>query len=163
MAPSTASRSQTKRHIQSLKDPKSAPQREKNVWRAHAQYYAAITFNQIVLSTSATDRAAAQSCWTSISSSSARLLVNGSLNWLMMMQLLQKKRLKTRERDQSLRRKGPEEKRKEVRGAAGFAEVQDANAKATRGNTHGHKSCFAVRAVRWRGRGVRFSLLVSLA
>jgi hypothetical protein len=33
---------------------------EKNVWRAQAQYYAAITFNQIVLSTTAADRAAAR-------------------------------------------------------------------------------------------------------
>ncbi len=30
------------------------------MWRAHAQYYAAITFNQIILSTSAADRAAAR-------------------------------------------------------------------------------------------------------
>src|SRR6267142_1294842 len=49
---STASHLQPNIQIRFSSGQKSAPRREKNVWHAHAQYYAAITFNQIVLSTS---------------------------------------------------------------------------------------------------------------
>ncbi|KAF8484064.1 hypothetical protein DFH94DRAFT_843535 [Russula ochroleuca] len=57
MLPSTASHP---RHIRFSKGQKPAPKREESVTCAcTVQYYAAITFNQIVLSTSANDRAAA--------------------------------------------------------------------------------------------------------
>jgi ribosome biogenesis protein MAK21 len=130
--PSTASHAQTNRHIQFSKDPKSAPQREKNVWRAHAQYYAAITFNQIVLSTSAVDRAA------------ARKLMD--VYFQLFREVVgerepepadddatstkEKDKLEDKGKEPIFRKKGPRKgKGKEVRGAAGFAEVQDANAK----------------------------------
>ncbi|KAH9167890.1 CBF-domain-containing protein [Lactarius sanguifluus] len=54
------SRAKPTTHIRFRDDPKPAPKQEKNVWRAHARYYAAVTFNQIILSTSDADRAAAR-------------------------------------------------------------------------------------------------------
>src|SRR6266404_7186058 len=47
-------------HIRFTDDSKPTLKQEKNVWRTHARYYAAITFNQIVLSTSDVDRAVAR-------------------------------------------------------------------------------------------------------
>ena len=130
MAPATASYSQTNRNIQNSKDTKSAPQREKNVWRAHAQYYAAITFNQIVLSTSATDRAAARNLlgvyfqlFREVVGEREPELVDDDA-------ASTKEKLKGKEKEPILKKKSPRKgKSKEVRGAAGFAEVQDANAK----------------------------------
>jgi ribosome biogenesis protein MAK21 len=131
IGPSMAFHSQKNKHIRFSEDSKSTPQREKNVWRAHAQYYAAITFNQIVLSTSAADRAA------------ARKLMD------VYFQLFRevvgerepdpadadddatstKEKFKDKGKEQIFK-KGPQKRKgKEVRGAAGFAEVQDANAK----------------------------------
>ena len=98
------------------------------MWRAHAQYYAAITFNQIVLSTSATDRAA------------ARKLINiyfqlfrdvvGERESEPVEDVTTKEKLKDEGKEKINRKKGSQNgRRKEVRGAAGFTEVQDENAR----------------------------------
>jgi ribosome biogenesis protein MAK21 len=130
MAPSTASHSQTNRRIQSSKDPKSTPQREKNVWRAHAQYYAAITFNQIVLSTSAPDRAAARKLIDVYFQLFREVVGEREPELADDDATSTKEKLKDKGKEPILRKKGPRKgKSKEVRGAAGFAEVQDANAK----------------------------------
>jgi ribosome biogenesis protein MAK21 len=126
MASSTVSYS----HTNKLKDPKSAPQREKNVWRAHAQYYAAITFNQIVLSTSTADRAAARKLidvyfqlFREVVGEREPEPANDDATYT-------KEELKHKGKEPTHKKKGPRKvKSKEVRGAAGFAEVQDANAK----------------------------------
>jgi ribosome biogenesis protein MAK21 len=129
MAPSTASHSQTKGHIQSSKDPKSAPQREKNVWRAHAQYYAAITFNQIVLSTSATDRAAARKLMDVYFQLFREVVGEREPELADDDATSTKEKLKDKGKEPIVKKGARKGKRKEVRGAAGFAEVQDANAK----------------------------------
>ncbi len=132
IGPSTAFHSQKNRHIRSSDDSKPTPQREKNVWRAHAQYYAAITFNQIVLSTSAADRAAARKLMdvyfqvfrevVGERESDPADADDGSTST--------KEKLEDKGKEQILKKKGPQKRKgKEVRGAAGFAEVQDANAK----------------------------------
>jgi ribosome biogenesis protein MAK21 len=61
---SLPSHSQPNTDIRSSGDQKPIPRQEKNMWRTHAQYYAAITFNQIVLSTSEADRDAARKLMT---------------------------------------------------------------------------------------------------
>ena len=130
MASPAGSHSKTKRDIQFSKDLKSAPQREKNVWRAHAQYYAAITFNQIVLSTSAADRAAARKLmdvyfqlFREVVGEQEPGLVDDDTTSI-------KEKLKDKKKEPILKENGHRKgKSKEVRGAAGFAEVQDANAK----------------------------------
>lgn len=129
-APSTASHSQTNRHIQFSKDPKSAPQREKNVWRAHAQYYAAITFNQIVLSTSATDRAAARKLMDVYFQLFREVVGEREPEPADDDATSTKEKLKDKGKEPIIKKKRPRKgNSKEVRGAAGFAEVQDANAK----------------------------------
>lgn len=99
------------------------------MWRAHAQYYAAITFNQIVLSTTPADRTA------------ARKLMD--VYFQLFREVVGEREPEPaddvtpakEERDdkgkvQTIRKKGPPKGRsKEVRGAAGFMEVQDENAK----------------------------------
>lgn len=130
MAPFAVSHSQTNRHIPSSKDPKSAPQREKNVWRAHAQYYAAITFNQIVLSTSATDRAAARKLMDVYFQLFREVVGEREPELADDDATSTKEKLKDKGKEPILKKKGARKgKGKEVRGAAGFAEVQDANAK----------------------------------
>jgi ribosome biogenesis protein MAK21 len=130
MAPSTASHSQTNRHVQSSKDSKSAPQLEKNVWRAHARYYAAITFNQIVLSTSAADRAAARKLMDVYFQLFREVVGEREPELVDDDATSTKEKIKDKGKEAILKKNGPRKgKRKEVRGAAGFAEVQDANAK----------------------------------
>ena len=128
MVPSTASRFQTNRHTQLSKDPKSTHQREKNVWRAHAQYYAAITFNQTVLSTSAADRAAARKLMDVYFQLFREVVGEREPELAGDDATPTKENLKDKGKEPVLK-KGPRAKIKEVRGAAGFAEVQDANAK----------------------------------
>ena len=126
---STASRPQPNLHIRFSGGQKSAPKREKNVWRAHAQYYAAITFNQIVLSISEADRAA------------ARMLID--VYFQLFREVVGEREpesadtavpvaedIEVKRREKS--HKEPRShggKSKQVRGAAGFAEVEDENAK----------------------------------
>lgn len=125
---STASHSQTKRRIQLSKDPKSIPQREKNAWRAHSQYYAAITFNQTVLSTSVADRAAARKLMDVYFQLFREVVGEREPELAGDDTTPTKDKLKDKGKEQVLK-KGSRGKSKEVRGAAGFAEVQDANAK----------------------------------
>lgn len=130
MAPFSASHFQTNKRIQFSKDPKLAPQREKNVWRAHAQYYAVITFNQIVLSTSAADRAAARKLMDVYFQLFREVVGEREPELADDDATSTKEKLKDKEKELILKKKGPRKgKVKEVRGAAGFAEVQDANAK----------------------------------
>jgi ribosome biogenesis protein MAK21 len=129
MLPSTAPHPQPNRHIRISKGQESAPKREKNVWRAHAQYYAAITFNQIVLSTSATDRAAARKL-IDVYFQLFRDVVGERESEPADDVTPTKEELKDKGKDKINRRKEPPKGRsKEVRGAAGFTEVQDENAK----------------------------------
>ena len=130
MPSSTASHSQTNRHIRFSRDPVSAPQREKNVWRAHAQYYAAITFNQIVLSTSTADRAAARKLMDVYFQLFREVVGEREPERADDDATSTKVKHKDKGKEPILKKKGPRQvKSKEVRGAAGFAEVQDANAK----------------------------------
>ncbi|KAI9439680.1 hypothetical protein H4582DRAFT_2056406 [Lactarius indigo] len=46
-------------HIRFKDNPKPTPKRERNFWRAHTRYYAAVTFNQNILSPSGADHAVA--------------------------------------------------------------------------------------------------------
>jgi ribosome biogenesis protein MAK21 len=130
---SMASHSQRNKHVQSSKEHKSAPLREKNVWRAHAQYYAAITFNQIVLSTSATDRAAARKLMDVYFQLFREVVGEREPEPELADDDATSKKEKLKDRggkEKIFKKKGPQQgNSKEVRGAAGFAEVQDANAK----------------------------------
>ncbi len=136
IGPSTAFHSQKNRHIRFSEDSKSTlqrpAQREKNVWRAHAQYYAAITFNQVVLSTSAADRAAARKLMDVYFQLFREVVGERELNPADADAdaTSTKEKFKDKGKEQILKKRGPQKRKgKEVRGAAGFAEVQDANAK----------------------------------
>ena len=103
--------------------------REKKAWLAHARYYAAITFNQIVLSTSEADRGA------------VRTLID--VYFQLFREVVDEQEPQSvddvvpiAEGTKVMRtKKNPKEHRahsrksKQVRGAAGFAEVQDSNTK----------------------------------
>ena len=103
--------------------------RQKNVWRAHAQYYAAITFNQIVLSTSEADRGA------------ARTLMD--VYFQLFHEVVGERELEPADdaihtpeelkdkRKEKIHKKARTQKgnSKEVRGAAGFSEVLDPDAR----------------------------------
>ena len=129
MLSSTASHPQPNKHIRFSDGQKSAPKREKNVWRAHAQYYAAITFNQIVLSTSATDRTAARKLMD-VYFQLFREVVGEREPEPVDDVSPTKEELKDKGKEQINRKKRPQKGRsKELRGAAGFMEVQDENAK----------------------------------
>ncbi len=125
----TVSRAKSTTHVRFKDDPQPTPKQEKNVWRAHARYYAAITFNQIVLSTSDADRAV------------ARILIDVYFKLFLEIvgerdpehaddptSAVEELKDKRKEKD-----KKPKPKKKvtgkEVRGAAGFCEMQDSNAR----------------------------------
>ncbi|KAH8987132.1 CBF-domain-containing protein [Lactarius hatsudake] len=125
----TLSRAEPSTHIRFRDDPKLTPKQEKNVWRAHARYYAAVTFNQIILSTSDADRAA------------ARMLID--VYFKLFREIVGERdpehvddptpaaeELKDKRKEKDKRPK-PKKKGagKEVRGAAGFCEMQDSNAR----------------------------------
>jgi len=130
MGPSTASHSQKNRHIRFSEDLKSTPQREKSVWRGDAQYYAAITFNQIVLSTSTADRAAARKLLDIYFQLFREVVREREPEPADDDATSTKEKLEDKGKKQILKKNGPRKgKGKEIRGAAGFVEVQDANAK----------------------------------
>ena len=122
----TVSRAKSNTHIRFEDDSKPTMKEEKNVWRAHARYYAAITFNQIVLSTSDADRAV------------ARTLID--IYFKLFPEIVGERHpepaddvveeLKD-ERNEKDKRTKPKNKatRKEVRGAAGFSEMHDSDAR----------------------------------
>ncbi|KAH8990280.1 CBF-domain-containing protein [Lactarius akahatsu] len=127
--PPTDSCAKPTTHIRFKEDPKPTPKQEKNVWRAHARYYAAVTFNQIILSTSDADRAA------------ARMLID--VYFKLFREIVGERdpehiddptpaaeELKDKRKEKDKRPK-PKKKGtgKEVRGAAGFCEMQDSNAR----------------------------------
>lgn len=100
------------------------------MWRAHAQYYAAISFNQIVLSTSAADRAAARKLIDVYFQLFREVVGEREPELADDDATSTKEKLKDKGKEPTLKKKGARKgKSKEVRGAAGFAEVQDANAK----------------------------------
>ncbi|KAH9041614.1 CBF-domain-containing protein [Lactarius pseudohatsudake] len=114
-------------HIRFKDDSEPTPKQEKNVWRAHARYYAAVTFNQIILSTSDADRAA------------ARMLID--VYFKLFREIVGERdpehvddptpaveELKDKRKEKDKRPK-PKKTGKEVRGAAGFCEMQDSNAR----------------------------------
>ena len=113
--------------------PKFPQKQEKNVWHAHARYYATITFNQIVLSTSEADRSAARTLmdvyfqlFREVVSQRESEPTDDVVPTVE--EPNDKRKEKTREKNQEKAR-GNHGKGKQVRGAAGFAEVQDSNAK----------------------------------
>lgn len=126
--PSFANTANTKSrtHIRFEDDRKPSQKPEKNAWQAHARYYAAITFNQIVLSTSDADRAVARSLievyfklFREVVGEQDPERVDDTTPAV--------------EESKDKRDKKPKSKKKgaskEVRGAAGFCEVQDSNAR----------------------------------
>jgi ribosome biogenesis protein MAK21 len=103
--------------------------REKNAWRAHARYYAAITFNQIVLSTSEADRGAVRTLidvyfqlFREVVDEQEPQSVDDVVPMAEGTKVMRTKKNPKGHRAHS-------HKSKQVRGAAGFAEVQDSNAK----------------------------------
>jgi ribosome biogenesis protein MAK21 len=127
--PSLANTANTKSrtHIRFEDDHKPSQKHEKSAWRAHARYYAAITFNQIVLSTSDADRAVARSLievyfklFREVVGEQGPEHVDDATPAV--------------EEPKDKRDKKPKPKKKggaskEVRGAAGFCEVEDSNAR----------------------------------
>lgn len=126
---STVSRANPTTHIRFKDDPKSAPKQEKSVWRAHARYYAAITFNQIVLSTSDADRAVARAL-IDIYFKLFREIVGERHPEPAEEPTSATEELKDKRKEKD---KKPKPKKKgigkEVRGAAGFSEMLDSNAR----------------------------------
>jgi ribosome biogenesis protein MAK21 len=113
-------------HIRFKDDHKPSLKHEKNTWRAHARYYAAITFNQIVLSSSDADRAV------------ARTLID--VYFKLFREVVGEQHPEHADdttsaveepKDKRDEKPKPKKKRttKEVRGEAGFCEVQDSNAR----------------------------------
>ena len=114
-------------HIRFKDDHKPSQKHEKNTWRTHARYYAAITFNQIVLSSSDADRAV------------ARTLID--IYFKLFREVVGEQPPAEHADDatpaveelKDKRDEKPKPKKKgtskEVRGEAGFCEVQDSNAR----------------------------------
>jgi ribosome biogenesis protein MAK21 len=125
----TVSRAKSTTHIRFEDDSKTTLKQEKNAWRSHARYYGAITFNQIVLSTSEADRAV------------ARTLID--IHFKLFREIVGERHPEHAddptsvteepkdERNEKDKRTKPKNKAtgKEVRGAAGFSEMQDSNAR----------------------------------
>ena len=115
-------------HVRFEDDQKKPSQKhEKDAWRTHARYYAAITFNQIVLSTSDADRAVARSL-IEVYFKLFREVVGEQDP-----EHAEDATPAVEESTKDKRDKKPKPKKKgvskEVRGAAGFCEVQDSNAR----------------------------------
>ncbi|KAI0295053.1 CBF/Mak21 family-domain-containing protein [Multifurca ochricompacta] len=116
-------------HIRFSESSKSVPVLEKkSVWHAHARYYAAITFNQIVLSTSEEGRAAARAL-IDVYFQLFRQVVGERQHEPAEDAASAREELKDKRKDKDKKPKAKKAKGKEIRGAAGFAEVQDSNAK----------------------------------
>jgi ribosome biogenesis protein MAK21 len=126
---SVASHPRSNTHIRFSSDPTSAPKREKYVWRAHAQYYEAITFNQTILSTAEADRGAACTL-IDVYFQLFREVVGEREPESADASIPTAKHIKVKRKE-----KGPKESRthggkgKQMRGAAGFGEVEGSNAK----------------------------------
>ncbi|KAI0067515.1 CBF-domain-containing protein [Artomyces pyxidatus] len=108
----------------------SAKPQEKSAWNTHARYYAAITFNQIVLSTSEEDRKAARSLMDVYFKLFREVVGERSVPDAAEPDLTEppegEHKGKGKFRGKSLSDgRSAKGKAKEVQGAAGFAEVQD--------------------------------------
>ncbi|KAI0259757.1 CBF/Mak21 family-domain-containing protein [Gloeopeniophorella convolvens] len=135
---SAPSQAKPNTHIRFSDDPKppskAAPTKpEKSTWHAHARYYAAITFNQIVLSTSDADRAAARTLIDVYFQLFREVVGERQAEPAAEDDAPAPEELKDKRKEKD---KKPRPKKgkgqgtgKEVRGAAGFAEVEDASAK----------------------------------
>jgi len=123
-----------------------------DVWRVHAQYYAAITFNQIVLSTAAADRSAARKL-IDVYFHLFREVVGGREPEPVDDVTHTKEELNDKGKEQIKRKKRPQNGEvKNVRGATGFMEVQDENSKLPGAILTG--SCLTERAV-WGESDIR--------
>ncbi|KAH9959933.1 CBF/Mak21 family-domain-containing protein [Russula dissimulans] len=104
----------------------------KREWHAHSRYYAIVTFNQVVLSTSEADRSAARTLMDVYFQLFREVVSQREPGPADVFPTVEepkdKRKEKTREKIQKKAR-AHYGKSKEVRGAAGFAEVQDLNAK----------------------------------
>ncbi|KAI9450958.1 CBF-domain-containing protein [Russula earlei] len=105
--------------------PKSARNQEQNGWRAHARYYATITFNQIVLSTSEADRTSARTLMDVYFHLFRETISQREPDGLVTIV----KGLNDNQSKKIQRKADVLGNSKEVRGSAGFAEIQDSNAK----------------------------------
>ncbi|KAN0134591.1 CBF/Mak21 family domain containing protein [Lactarius tabidus] len=114
-------------HIRFEDDHKPSQKHEKSAWRAHARYYAAITFNQIVLSTSDADRAVARSL-IEVYFKLFREVVGeqGPEHADDATPAVEEPKDKWDKKPKPKKKGGAS---KEVRGAAGFCEVEDSNAR----------------------------------
>lgn len=126
--PSLTNTSNTKSrtHIRFEDDHKPSQKHEKNAWRAHARYYAAITFNQIVLSTSDADRAVARSLIEVYFKLFREVVGEQHPEHADDAAPVVEEPKDKRDKKPKPKKKGVS---KEVRGAAGFCEVQDSNAR----------------------------------
>ena len=105
---------------------KPSQKHEKDSWRAHARYYAAITFNQIVLSTSDADRAVARSLIEVYFKLFREVVGEQDPEHAEDAAPVVEEPKDKRDKKPKPKKKGVS---KEVRGAAGFCEVQDSNAR----------------------------------
>ena len=116
-------------HIRFKDGHKPLPKQEKNTWRAHARYYAAITFNQIVFSSSDAERAVARTL-IEVYFKLFREVVSEQhpepADDVTSPTEEPKDKQKDKDKEPKPKKKGTS---KEVRGAAGFCEVQDSNAR----------------------------------
>jgi len=106
--------------------PKSAKEDKKAVGTSHARYYAAITFNQIVLSPSQADREVARELINIYFELFKDILGQGDVGLEDGMEGASKAE---RVKDDSSKGKSKKQKGKEVKGDAGFTELEDSNSK----------------------------------
>ena len=106
--------------------PKSAKEDKKAVGTSHARYYAAITFNQIVLSPSQTDRDVARELVNIYFELFKDILGQDDVGFDDGEEDVLKAK---RPKDGSSKGKSKKQKGKEVKGDAGFTELEDSNSK----------------------------------
>ncbi|KAI0050110.1 CBF-domain-containing protein [Auriscalpium vulgare] len=141
------------------KKPAPAKPQERSTWNAHARYYAAITFNQIVLSTSEEDRKAARSLMDVyfqlfrevVGEHSGAIDADDKADEP---EEMSAKDGKSRDKGRTPRPKDAKGKAKEVLGAAGFAEVQDESSRLVSAILTGVNR--AVPFARFGGQDVEF-------
>ena len=106
--------------------PKSSKEDKKAVGTSHARYYAAITFNQIVLSPSQTDRDVARELINIYFELFKDILGQGDVDFNGTTEDAPKVK---QTKDDSSKGKSKKQKGKEVTGDAGFTELEDSNSK----------------------------------
>jgi ribosome biogenesis protein MAK21 len=98
---------------------------ENNIWQAHARYYATITFNQVILSTSEADRAAARTLM-GVYFQLFREVVSERQSEPVDNIASEELKDETKDKKKPKFNKG---KSKDACGPSGFVEVQDSNAR----------------------------------